>query len=171
MANDLSEIRQVPDPVTARSLPWRTPPTPPRRKARKTSELLMRAKRQYQAACTGEDRLRKDMEDDRRFRLGRLGDEEFPMAVRHLPGPDAREAAVSSRPTACRRSLALARNAVLGANLRPNVQPVDDQADVKTADGAGRPSSATPSTSAWPRRSTAPRSTRWPRTGAATSRS
>ena len=30
--------------------------------------------------------------------------------------------------------VALARNAVLSANLRPNVQPVDDKADVKTAE-------------------------------------
>ena len=43
----------------------------------KTSQLLLKAKKQYQAACRGEDRLRKDMIDDRRFRLGRLGDESF----------------------------------------------------------------------------------------------
>ena len=30
--------------------------------------------------------------------------------------------------------VALARNAVLSANLRPHVQPVDDKADVKTAE-------------------------------------
>ena len=35
----------------------------------KTDQLLLKAKKQYQAAVRGEARLRQDMEDDRRFRF------------------------------------------------------------------------------------------------------
>ena len=71
-----TEIRQAPDPVSARS-PVAESPDTTQEEHGKTDQLLLKAKRQYQAACRGEDRLRKDMLDDRRFRLGRLGDESF----------------------------------------------------------------------------------------------
>ena len=98
----------------------------------KTDQLLLKAKRQYQAACRGEDRLRKDMLDDRRFRLGRLRDESFqwPENVYIQRKQERRAVLQTNRMPAF---VALARNAVLSAGLRPLVQPVDDKADVKTA--------------------------------------
>ena len=80
-----------------------------------------------------EDRLRKDMLDDRRFRLGRLGDEAFqwPQKVWQRRKSQGRPVLQTNRMLAF---VALARNAVLSANLRPHVQPVDDKADVKTAE-------------------------------------
>ena len=85
------------------------------------------------AASRGEDRLRKDMLDDRRFRLGRLGDEAFqwPAKVWERRKSQGRPVLQTNRMPAF---VALARNAVLSANLRPHVQPVDDKADVKTAE-------------------------------------
>ena len=102
----------------------------------KTDQLLLKAKRQYQAACRGEDRLRKDMLDDRRFRLGRLGDESFqwPENVYIQRKQEHRAVLQTNRMPAF---VALARNAVLSANIRPHVQPVDDKADVKTAEVLG----------------------------------
>ena len=43
----------------------------------KVARLLLKAKKQYQAGQRAESRMRLDMQDDRRFRLGRLGDESF----------------------------------------------------------------------------------------------
>ena len=99
----------------------------------KTKQLLLKAKRQHMAASQGEDRLRKDMLDDRRFRLGRLGDEAFqwPSKVWERRKSQGRPVLQTNRMPAF---VALARNAVLSANLRPHVQPVDDKADVKTAE-------------------------------------
>ena len=65
MPDDLSKIRQAPDPVSARS-PVAESPDTTQEEHGKTDQLLLKAKRQYQAACRGEDRLRKDMLDDRR---------------------------------------------------------------------------------------------------------
>ena len=70
MPDDLSKIRQAPDPVSARS-PVAESPDTTQEEHGKTDQLLLKAKRQYQAACRGEDRLRKDMLDDRRFRAAR----------------------------------------------------------------------------------------------------
>ena len=67
MADDLSKIRQAPDPVSARS-PVAESPDTTQEESGKTDQLLLKTKRQYQAACRGENRLRKDMLDDRRFR-------------------------------------------------------------------------------------------------------
>ena len=72
MPDDLSKIRQAPDPVSARS-PVAESPDTTQEEHGKTDQLLAKAKRQYQAAVRGEARLRQDMEDDRRFRRGRLG--------------------------------------------------------------------------------------------------
>ena len=81
----------------------------------------------------GEARLRQDMEDDRRFRLGRLGDESFqwPDRIYQARQQEKRPCLQTNRMPAF---VALALNAVIGANLRPSVQPVDDKADVKTAE-------------------------------------
>ena len=133
MANDLSKIQQVPDPVSARSP---IAGSPHDRRAGKVARLLLKAKRQYQAGQRAEDRLRRDMQDDRRFRLGRLGDESFqwPDHVYRQRKQERRATLQTNRMPAF---VALARNAVLGANLRPHVQPVDDKADVKTAEVLG----------------------------------
>ena len=76
MANDLSKIKQVPDPVSARS-PVADSPDTSEEESGKVARLLLKAKKQYQAGQRAEERLRRDMQDDRRFRLGRLGDESF----------------------------------------------------------------------------------------------
>ena len=72
MANDLSKIPQVPDPVSARS-PVAESPDTSQEEHGKVARLLLKAKKQYQAGQRAESRLRRDMQDDRRFRLGRLG--------------------------------------------------------------------------------------------------
>ena len=99
----------------------------------KVARLLLKAKKQYQAGQRAEERLRRDMQDDRRFRLGRLGDESFqwPDKVWQQRKSQNRATLQTNRMPAF---VALARNAVLAANLRPHVQPVDDKADVKTAE-------------------------------------
>ena len=76
------------------------------------------------------------MVEDRRFRLGRLGDESFqwPDGVYQARQLEKRPCLQTTRMPSF---VALARNAVLGANLRPHVQPVDDKADVKTAEVLG----------------------------------
>ena len=76
------------------------------------------------------------MLDDRRFRLGRLGDESFqwPENVYIQRKQEHRAVLQTNRMPAF---VALARNAVLSANIRPHVQPVDDKADVKTAEVLG----------------------------------
>ena len=73
------------------------------------------------------------MEDDRRFRLGRLGDESFqwPDRIYQARQQEKRPCLQTNRMPAF---VALALNDVIGANLRPSVQPVDDKADVKTAE-------------------------------------
>ena len=73
------------------------------------------------------------MLDDRRFRLGRLGDESFqwPERVHAQRKSERRPCLQTNRMPAF---VALARNSVLAAGLRPHVQPVDDKADVKTAE-------------------------------------
>ena len=102
----------------------------------KVARLLLKAKKQYQAGQRAEARLRRDMQDDRRFRLGRLGDESFqwPDRVWQQRKTERRATLQTNRMPAF---VALARNAVLAANLRPHVQPVDDKADVKTAEVLG----------------------------------
>ena len=102
----------------------------------KVARLLLKAKKQYQAGQRAEARLRRDMQDDRRFRLGRLGDESFqwPDRVWQQRKSERRATLQTNRMPAF---VALARNAVLAANLRPHVQPVDDKADVKTAEVLG----------------------------------
>ena len=135
MANDLSKIPQAPEPVSARS-PIAGSPDTTEEEHGKVARLLLKAKRQYQAGQRAEDRLRRDMQDDRRFRLGRLGDESFqwPDNVYRQRKQERRATLQTNRMPAF---VALARNAVLGANLRPHVQPVDDKADVKTAEVLG----------------------------------
>ena len=59
---------QVPDPVSARR-PVAESPDTTKEEHGKTDQLLLKAKKQYQAAVRGEARLRQDMEDDRRFRF------------------------------------------------------------------------------------------------------
>ena len=130
--SDLSKILQTPDPISSRS-PVAESPDTTQEEHDKTDQLLLKAKRQYQAACRAEDRLRKDMLDDRRFRLGRLGDESFqwPEGVYQSRRREKRATLQINRMPAF---VALARNSVIGANIRPKVQPVDDKADVRTAE-------------------------------------
>ena len=66
-------------PVSARS-PVAESPDTTKEEHGKIDPLLLKAKTQDQAAVRGEARLRQDMEDDRRFRLGRGA------ADRHRPG-------------------------------------------------------------------------------------
>ena len=59
----------VPDPVSARR-PVAESPDTTKEEHGKTDQLLLKAKKQYQAAVRGEARLRQDMEDDRRLQCG-----------------------------------------------------------------------------------------------------
>ena len=130
--SDLTKIRQAPEPISARS-PVADSPDTTKEEQDKVKQLLLKAKRQYQAGMAAESRLRKDMEDDRRFRLGRLGDESFQWPENiYLQRKQERRAVLQTNRLPA--FVALARNSVLGANLRPQVQPVDDKADVKTAE-------------------------------------
>lgn len=95
--------------------------------------LLEKARRQYRSVCLAEGRLRRDMRDDKRFRLAHLGDDKF-----QFPEGVAAERRVDKRPTLQVNRVAgfvdMARNDGDNANLRIKVNPVDNHGDPKVAD-------------------------------------
>lgn len=87
-----------------------------------------KARRQRRAILNAEARLRRDMFDDRRFRLGHLGDEYFqwPDGILKERRADKRVAIQVNRTAGF---VDMARNDGDAANLRVKVTPVDDAGD------------------------------------------
>ncbi len=97
-----------------------------------TEQILEVAKRRYKTVCQAEGRLRRDMLDDRRFRLGHLGDKLFqwPPGLLAERDRDKRPVLQINR---MGQAVAIAKNQGDNANLRIQVNPVDNTGDVKVA--------------------------------------
>lgn len=93
---------------------------------------IEKARRQYGTVITSERRLRADMREDRRFRIGKIGDKHY-----QWPEQIAIDRTRDRRPLLTINRTAgfvdMARNAGDAANLRIKVNPVDDKADPKVA--------------------------------------
>lgn len=94
--------------------------------------LLEKARKQYRSICRAEYRLRRDMHDDKRFRLAHLGDDKY-----QFPDGVALERRADKRPILQVNRVGgfvdMARSDGDNANLRITVNPVDDKGDPKVA--------------------------------------
>ena len=94
--------------------------------------LLEQARKQYRSVCRGEYRLRRDMLDDKRFRLAHIGDQKY-----QFPDGVAMERRADKRPVLQVNRVAgfvdMARSDGDNANLRIKVNPVDDKGDPDVA--------------------------------------
>ena len=94
--------------------------------------ILDIAKRRYRTVVQAEGRLRRDMLRDRQMRLCRLGDTRYQWPEKLL-----KERLGDNRPVLqinrLAGAVAIAKNAGDNANLRIQVNPVDDKGDVKVA--------------------------------------
>lgn len=123
----------VPRPITVSSAVAGAPNTDDETELSEDDRKLLKAKRQYRSVCEAESILRKDMFDDRRFRLAKLGDEIF-----QWPEGIAAERKADRRPLLQVNRVAgfveMAKNQGDMANLRITYNPVGDDGDAKVAE-------------------------------------
>jgi len=128
------EIRISHDPISVTSAVQQAPSVDSEemRNLKGQERLIARAMLQYRSVVRSERRLRQDMIEARRFRLGVVGNKHY-----QWPEHIVAEREAERRPVVtvnrCAGFVDMARNMGDAANLLIQVKPVDDHSDPKTA--------------------------------------